>query len=163
MDILLDEETQREIETAEEGEWVPSDEDEAVVEKYLRALRYYREEIEAVEQKAMAERDRIEAWRLAQSDKAQRSVDYLTFRLKQFSLSVGKKRRTSPNGTLSWAKGRQRVEVSDDFCAKHSDAPWVRWKAEPDKKAILDHIKETGEIPEGADLVTGEDTFKVVN
>jgi len=176
---IIDETTASEVEAAlalrdggletEPPPWEPSDEDEDLVERYLRGLRFYRGEVAEILAKAQDEIDlakaeiaRIEAWREKALRSPHGSVDYLTARLQQFSESVGHKRRKSPNGTIGWRKGRKRVEIlADDFCDQHADEPWVRWKAEPDKKAIMDHIKETGEIPEGADLVTAPDTFVI--
>jgi len=185
---LLDEETVAEIEEAfpghesdpvftemvVPGEWMPSDEDEATVDRYLRALRYFRgerdrvqtavkEERERLQAAMMAEEERLVEWETKHSRKAVRGIAFLEYRLRLFSESVGRTKRVSPAGTLSWRKGSHSVEIADPeaFCEKHAGTELVRVKAEPNRTAIKQHATATGEIPEGADIVRGPDTFKI--
>ena len=167
-DFGVHEDVQAEIETdAQAGvgalayEWTPSDEDEATVERYLSALRYYREElVNADRLYALALAD-LQERDLAFRKDAVGAVAYLEARLRQFSECVGRVRRKSPSGTIGWTKGKLRIEVDEEFCERHADSPFVRWKSEPDKVAIKEAIEDTGEIPEGADQVRGEDTFNI--
>jgi hypothetical protein len=56
------------------------------------------------------------------------------------------------------------VEVADpEGFVERAPAALVRTKVtrEPDKRAILELVRTTGEIPEGVELVRGDDTFKV--
>jgi len=159
-DELVDIET---ISASEADLWASEAEDEATIERYLRAYRYYQGEASRIQAAAQAERDRIDVWESRKLAQAVRPLEFLTFRLKQFSEATGKARRTSPNGTLAWRKGAERVEIENPtvFCALHRDTPLVRVKSEPDKAAIKAAIKASGEIPEGADLVRGEDAFRI--
>jgi hypothetical protein len=157
---LIDEETMSEAITGEiEEEGGIS---EATIDRYLRALRHYQGDIDAANRLAQAEVDRVEAWRTAELAKSQRAVDYLTARLKQHSQGTGAARRSSPNGVLSWTRGRVHIEIiAEDFCDRHADSEFVRHRMEPDKTAITAHIEETGVIPYGCDRVRGEDKFKI--
>ena len=82
-----------------------------------------------------------------------------------------------PNGRVTTTKGRERVEIEDEEKFLY----WVEKKLEESpsdidasellteqspkisKKGILKHLKLTGELPEGVDLVRGEDklSFKI--
>jgi phage host-nuclease inhibitor protein Gam len=142
--------------------WEPSQEDEETVERYLRALRFYRAEVADVNRLADMEIERIEERRAHFLRSAQGAVAYLEARLRQFSECVGRKRRKSVNGTIGWRKAPHRVVIEDDdyFCSR-AEEEFVRTTVAPDKKAIADHIRSTGDVPEGADWVRGEDSFKI--
>ena len=139
--------------------------DEATVERYLRAVRYYRQEAQRVLDAAQAERERVAAWEERHLRAAQRSLDYLEMVLRHFSEATGRARRTSPNGTLAWRRQPERVEIADPaaFCANPENEAegFVRVRKEPDRAAIKTAIKARGILPEGADLVRGEDKFVV--
>lgn len=175
-DFLLDDATEAELDEAIDiaddcgsdpyppfDQWEPSDEDEAKVDRYLRALRYYRAERDKVAAAAQAERERIDEWERKHARKPDGAIAYLETVLRLFSEAVGKKKRVSPSGTLSWRKGRERVVVEDvdAFCARHAGSDLVRTKAEPDKSTIIARVKAGGEIPEGADIQRGDDTFVI--
>lgn len=166
-DYLMDQETEAEITEAVEAEtvsdtpWTPSPEDEDRVEHYLRALRYYRAEEERVKAAALAECERIGEWERKHLRTPRGAIDYLTHQLEMFSEATGRGKHDSPNGTLRWRKGRERIEIEneDAFCDSHGDTNLVRRTATPDKGAIKAYIQATGEIPDGADIVRGHDVF----
>ncbi len=69
-----------------------------------------------------------------------------------------------PAGELQARKGPDSVEITDlgRFLDAQADgSPLVRVKREPDKPAVLRHVKDTGELPEGVTYVEGEVAFKV--
>lgn len=187
---LLDEETVAEIEEAFPGDesdpvtemvvpgkWMPSEEDEATVDRYLRGLRYFRGEMDRVQTSVKEERERLQAammaeeerlveWETKHSRKAVKGIAFLEYRLRLFSESVGRTKRVSPAGTLSWRKGSHSVVIEDEeqWAKDHKDgdlAEFVRTKFRPRKKEIGDYIKATGDIPEGVEWVRGPDTFKI--
>jgi hypothetical protein len=149
--------------TSDVADTMPTLEDEAQVDRYLRALRFYTDDLNAANALADAEVARIEEWRTKQTSNAQGAVGYLTARLQQFSEFVGRTKRTSPNGVLKWAKARERVVIDDVdyFCTQWSDSGFVRVKIEPDKAAVMAHVKAHGTEPEGASIERGDDTFKI--
>ena len=176
--LLFDETTATEIDGANlllgdtpPEPWVPGPGDEAEADRYLRGFRYYTELLAAQTANADAQADaeiaRIEAWRDAQTRDARNAIAYCTHMLRSFSDAVGRVKRTSPAGTIKWRKGSKYIVVDDPatFCVAHAGTPLVRIKPapdpEPDKTAIRDHIKSTGDIPDGADEVRGDDTFVI--
>jgi len=64
------------------------------------------------------------------------------------------------NGTIKRIAPRLSIEITDESKIPEK---YIRRteKISPDKKAILDHVKETGEIIDGADLVEGEESWKI--
>lgn len=162
---LIEDEELAVIEEEAAAEAAPSwaNEDEAVVERYLRAYRYYGQEAERIAEAAKAERERIQEWESKMLARVDRPLAYLAARLQMFSEATGRGKRTSPHGTLKWRKMPERVEIPDAaaFCEAHRGTCLVRVKEEPDKVNIKGHIKATGEVPEGADLVRDEDKFVI--
>lgn len=143
-------------------EWTPSPQDEDKVERYKRAVRYFRAELQRVELVATAERERIEAWRKKHARDAEGALGYLEHQLRLFSEKQDRARHDSPNGVLKWVKGRERVEIADEdaFC-RQCDERFVRITAAPARDAIMAAVKNGEPIPDGADIVRGDDTFKV--
>ncbi|HAM56057.1 MAG TPA: hypothetical protein DCQ64_11885 [Candidatus Rokubacteria bacterium] len=137
--------------------------DEATIERYLRAVRHYRQEAQRVKDAAQAERERVAAWEERHLKIAQRPLEYLEMVLRHFSSATGRARRTSPNGTLSWRRQPERVEIADPeaFCADPENAGFVRVRKEPDKAKIKAQVKATGDLPEGVELVRDEDKFLI--
>lgn len=67
-------------------------------------------------------------------------------------------------GVVKSTAGRERVVIDDPdvFVFAHGDdSPFVRVKREPALKAVLDHVKACGEVPEGAQLQRSEATYAV--
>uniref|UniRef100_A0A6M3LLT9 Putative host-nuclease inhibitor protein n=1 Tax=viral metagenome TaxID=1070528 RepID=A0A6M3LLT9_9ZZZZ len=151
------------ISASEADLWASEAEDEATIERYLRAYRYYQAEASRIQAAAQAERNRIDAWELKKLAHPTRASEFLTFRLRQFSEAIGKSTRISPNGSLSWRRQPEHVEIADTdaFIAAHRGTGFVRVKEEVDKSAIKAAVKATGELPEGAELVRGEDKFVI--
>ena len=148
-------------------EFEPSADDEAEVERYLRAFRHYTDQLAdmsiSVDAQADHEIRRIEQWRDQQTRGTRNALAYLKHRLQQFSEAVNRVKVVSPCGTLKWAKGREHIEIenADNFCAANADTPFVTFKASVSKKEIMAHFKATGEIIPGTDVVRSESTFKV--
>ena len=69
------------------------------------------------------------------------------------------------NATLSSVRGRERVEVHDvdalGLWNNTNQQALVEYTPKPLKTDILAYIKDTGELPNGVELVRGEDSFKV--
>lgn len=134
-------------------------------EAHLRALGHWRYEVEQINAHAKKEIDRINEWRDEEVAKLQKKIAWHESGLIAFLQVQGKKTIKLINGTLKRIKGRDRVDVLDADAltkwAESNGANLLRVKVEPDKKAIMDHIKNTGELPDGVDVVTGEDSFKI--
>jgi|TARA_R110001583_G_scaffold156401_1_gene308107 hypothetical protein len=108
---------------------------------------------------------RLEDWKEKEGAKLQRQRSWLERGLRAFLEGADKQSITLINGKLSIRKGRERIVVEDEaaFVMSMQETEFVseRFLHKPDKKAILAHIKATGEIPEGVDLVVSDDSFTV--
>jgi len=138
--------------------------DEEQAERHLDWLRYRNGLIDEISQRMDAEISRLEARKAQLLSGHRQRAEYLEASLKKHLWESGKKRIDYAYGTLSRRKGREKVEVEDEtaFCFKHGDdTALVATTRRPDKVGIKDHIKKTGEIPDGADLVRGDDTCTI--
>jgi hypothetical protein len=136
-----------------------------LAERHLAAVARFAREQAAFEAHAKQPHDRIDFWLNARVAGLERKATWHRASLNAFLINSGKKTLKLINGTLKLIAGRERVEVADpEHFVAIADEQFVRTKVikEPDKRAILTHIHSTGEIPDGAELVRGDDSFKVV-
>ena len=143
--------------------------DQNQAESHLRALDAWRAQAWQIAEHATREIERAQRWRAEELRKVAPRIEYhesaLTAYVQQATEPGKGKTIRLVNGTLKRVAGRDRVEVSDE-CALEAwgaanDVRIMRVKVEPDKTAIAKHIRDTGELPDGVDVVTGEDTFKI--
>jgi len=157
---------QAEIESEEQGRHIPTaTDDEEQAERYLEWLRYRNGKIDSITRRMDAEIAVLEHRKEQLLKSHLQRVEYLEASLKKHLWESGKKRLDYAYGTLTRRKGRERVVIEDEsaFCFKHGDTPYVATTTtrRPDKAGIKDHITSTGEIPDGADLVRGDDTCTI--
>ena len=157
---------QAEIESEEQGRHIPTaTEDEEQAERYLEWLRYRAGKIDEITRRMDAEIAVLEHRKEQLLKTHINRTEYLEASLKKHLWESGKKRLDYAYGTLTRRKGREKVVIEDEpaFCFKHGDTPYVATTTtrSPDKAGIKDHIKKTGEIPDGADLVRGDDTCSI--
>jgi len=131
---------------------------------FLRAYHHYCREMEACIAGYNSVIADYEAARDQKVEQYERKIGWLKTALHAHYVHSGEKKLDYPDGALSMRKGSERVEIENEvvFTNTHK-LPFVRevYTRKADKAAIKKHIKTTGEIPEGADLVRGEDTFVV--
>lgn len=146
---------------------VNSGSDVETTNKSLRAVAYWRAEKDAIRAQAKAEIERIQRWAQAETERIDRRISWHERGLFELLKSTGKKSMKYAYGTLKWIVGRERVEVEDKDAflnwarSCESRKHLIRVKEEPDKVAIGKFVKDTGEIPDGVDLVTGDDNIKI--
>jgi hypothetical protein len=162
MDAHIDQLLQLSIEEVKVADHFPSAEmDSDVVEDHLRAVAQYHAEIAEIQEHATKEIAKIVRW---QDDQVgainsrtvwhERSIIAWFQRMDKPSLKL-------IGGTIKRTLGRDKVIVED--VEKLSEAfITVKTTRSADKKAIMDSIKATGVFPDGADIETGEDTYKIV-
>ena len=114
---------------------------------------------------AEREQDRVNTWLKSETSRIDRRIVWHEGGLRVFLVQAGKRSLRLINGTLRFLKGRERIDVLDaekflTWAKEHAPA-LIRVKEEADKRAIFDHIKACGEVPEGCDLVVSEDKFQV--
>ena len=164
--VEIDEEEQAERPSAEDPvvNFEDGIADDTQAERYLEWLRYRNGKIVEISQRMDAEIARLKARKGQLLSGHRQRADYLEASLKKYLWERGQKRIDYAYGTLSRRRGRERVEVEDEtaFCFKYGDnADLVATTRRPDKLGIKAHIKSTGDIPDGADLVRGDDTCTI--
>ena len=148
--------------TEEEFEAEALIDSEQRAEDHLRRRAYWAEQRQEKIAHAALEIAKVEAWRDTQTEKIDRHITWHDTGLKAFMWNSGAKTISLVQGTLKRIKGREKVEIIDEEkFLEMAPEQLVRIKRSPDKREILAQIKAGGEIPEGVDLVTGEDSFSV--
>lgn len=138
--------------------------DLADVDRTLRAISWRRRKIAQAEQVANAvierTREHLEAERL------RFDPSYLEERLRGYHearLADDPKAKSLafPAGTLRARKAPDRVEVDEDVFLPVAPDDLVRVKRSPDKTAIAAHVKATGEVLPGVELVAGDVRYSI--
>lgn len=129
-------------------------------EDHLRCLRYWQTQIADIDAHADAEIERIDAWREARQRSAKSKQEYHRRCIEWWFSDDQRKTAKLINGTIKSIRGRERVEITNENAVPQKFLAETT-TTRPDKKLILDTIKSTGEIPDGCDLVRGEDTVKI--
>jgi uncharacterized protein YlzI (FlbEa/FlbD family) len=154
-----------EAELEEAMESVPDIEGASQAGGFLRAMAHY----DAERERCAASYDEVilqyEADKARKLEKIDRQLAWLESALHAHYVHSGEKKLDYPDGTMTLRKGRESVVVEDPeaFCDKHIRADYVTMKTvlSPNKKAIMEIVKNGGEIPEGADIVRGPHTFVI--
>jgi hypothetical protein len=106
----------------------------------------------------------VEEYRANELARLDKKRGWLVFNLDGFMRSTGEKTLRLPHGSLKLRKGRDKVAVValEEFLKVGSKLKLVRSVPEqitPDIQAIVNHIKTTGEIPAGVQLIPADVRF----
>jgi|TARA_R100000482_G_C5128843_1_gene150542 hypothetical protein len=145
------------------------DMNEVQVDAILHVIEKENERISEINSQAKEQIDKIKQWQESIIEKRQKRIDRLTETLYAFFLHKKNENPTVktisfPNGTLKARKQQPLliIEDRDEFFRALGDKQElvrVVTKYDPDKKAIMKYIKETGEVPQGVSLESRDDKF----
>ena len=133
-------------------------------EDHLRLVAYWRQQRQERQTHARMQSDRVALWLEREQERIDRRIAWHEAALQGFLWQTGKKSVRLIHGAIRRIKGRERVEVTDEETfLSHASMDLIREQTlrQPNKKAVLAHIRQTGEIPAGIDLVCGDDTIKI--
>jgi hypothetical protein len=107
--------------------------------------------------------DEIEQWRERKTQQHQGQIDFLSARMAGYLKQQQLKSLHLPSGTIGLRKQQSKIEIvdSDKF---YESVPsellrYVPESFEPDLKKIREHIKTTGEVLVGLDVIEQEPKF----
>lgn len=134
-------------------------------ESHLRSLARLRTDHAEIEERFDTEIARLMARADQTLERLRKRQAWHEGALKAYFVRKGEKRLVLANATLSSVRGRERVEVHDvdalGLWNNTNQQALVEYTPKPLKTDILAYIKDTGELPNGVELVRGEDSFKV--
>lgn len=151
-------------------EEIPEDqlrpEDLEQAEYHAKIARRVAADLHAVEAHAQAQIAEIQAWHDRQTVRLNRQLNWRKDALRYFLAGSNKKTIDLVNATIRRRAGRSSIQVEDpdaffQYVDREHLEDLVRVRREPEKKAIQDHLKKTGELPAGVTVVTGEESFSV--
>lgn len=137
------------------------------IDHYLEALAERERTIAENRRVADARKAMIEQWLQSENTRIEREAFWLTRQIEAFAAEYDygkKKSRNLPHGTFGVRRSPDRLEVNDEaaaleYAATHGIAGAI--KRSILKTPLLKHLKETGDIPDGCELLEGTDTFYV--
>lgn len=136
----------------------------ADVDKRLRALRYWNQQLFYVDDLVEQEMHRIGIWQQRQTERIRKRMRWNEEALRLYMEAQGLKTLDLPSGTLRMRAGRDRVDVVlpetfIDWAEKSGHEDLVRVKKDVDKTATMAYVKKTGEEPPGIEVKRGDDSF----
>jgi len=118
-----------------------------------------------ITQQAQLEVSVITEWRDKKTAEIDRQIEYLKSRLKAYLTELNVKTLELPHGILKFRKNPDRVTITDMEIFMKNAMPEtvtvIPEQVRPDLTKIKAHIKSTGEIPSGVELITGENNFTI--
>lgn len=133
-------------------------------EKHVFHLARIERQCAADAEQVKALQARWQRWLKRRQELADRQRAWHEAGLHAWMVNNGTKTLDLVNGTVRVVKGQPKVVIEDEKAfVETADPQFVRTKVtrEPDKKAIAQFIKDTGEIPDGTDWVVGDDHVTV--
>ena len=130
----------------------------------VKRIAQHRRRQAEVDELYQAELYRLKAWKQKQDEKEQASIDYFENILKPWAQEQGKS-VSLPSGRVRFRKMQDKFIYDDQAVmawAKEHLPEAIRVKEELEKKAIKDHVKATGELPDGLTIEQQEPKFEVV-
>ena len=123
-------------------------------------LIYLQDRMTEIESLYQQELDHLEKWKQHRIGILQRQYDYLSRSLESWLMVSNQKTANLPHGTLQFRRQPVRVEVLDEETIIRL-GEFIRIKQTIDKAAIKKHYVQTGEIPDGVDIVEQEPKFSI--
>lgn len=138
---------------------------DVAIDRYLEALAERERAIQENGDVADRRKAMIDAW-LADANRGhEREVRWLRHLIA--SLAEGydfgkKKSRSLPSGTFGYRSKPATLEIVDmDAAVAFAEAHGLEVKRSVNKTPLLNHMKETGTVPDGTEYVDGSETFFV--
>lgn len=142
-------------------------EGQTTANKYLYVIAKLRNEIEDVKKVGQDQIESAQAYIDRQSNKREKTIDFLSERLHLFMMGQDQKTISLPNGDLKMRAKQDKVHIPDQTVV-------IEWAEKTGTTSILNHkttvflaevkryIKETGDIPDGVEVESQEPSFSVV-
>ena len=133
---------------------------ESRAEDHLRALTYHRQRLDEIQEHAQAEIEKITRWEEQETARVLRRCTWHESSLGAWIKAIGAKTVNLINGKVKVVKGRRKVEIVDEALVP---AEYLREQVTrtPDKKAILAALEKNGEIVDGTEVITGDDSVAI--
>jgi hypothetical protein len=131
-------------------------------ENHLRHLAHWRLEQQKIRDHANAQIEKIRDWEAIQLKKTGNRIRWHEGGLRGFLYHTGKKTLKLVNGILKKRAGSKSIVIEDPkaFCESAlEEFVTTTITKSPSKKAIMAHFKESGEIIDGTDVITGDDSY----
>jgi len=144
-------------------------EGQTTANKYLYVISKLRNEIEKVKAVGQDQIESAQAYIDRESNKREKTIDFLSERLHLFMMGQDQKTISLPNGDLKMRARQDKVQVVDEekvlawIKSGSSDFDsMLRIKEMINKAEMKKYIKETGDIPDGVEVESQEPSFSVV-
>jgi phage host-nuclease inhibitor protein Gam len=141
--------------------------DKLRADQLLMAITVLERKLDEVNELSDKEFALIKEFQTGESEKLNKKISWLKWNLEQFILSTDDKTINLPHGQLKIRLGRDKIEVADmdKFLKTAAERGFLRTipeSYEPDLRAIVEHVRRTGEIPPGVELIPAQTKFSCI-
>ena len=147
----------------EQGEFISVDDPQVLFAKFLWRIKYLEDEIGQYKSTAEKLTQEIETWLGHKSNQKQSQIDFLSGRMEEYLRTREIKSMSLPAGIVGLRKQQDKIEITNEVLFyEKADASLIRKipeTQEPDLKKIKEQIKQTGEVPDGVDVVSQDSKF----
>jgi len=141
--------------------------DKLRADQFLMAITVLERKLDEVNELSDKEFALIKEFQTGESEKLNKKISWLKWNLEQFIRSTDDKTINLPHGQLKIRLGRDKIEVADmdKFLKTAAERGFLRTipeSYEPDLQAIVGHVRRTGEIPPGVELIPAQTKFSCI-
>ncbi|HEY5534913.1 MAG TPA: host-nuclease inhibitor Gam family protein [Ignavibacteria bacterium] len=146
-----------------EADLAKTDSPEVVYAKFLWVIKMKVQAIEKIKTTAEKLIQDIQDWQDRKSLQHQGQIDFLSGKMEGYLRQQQLKSLQLPSGVVGLRKQQPKIEIVDsDKFYENADESILRKipeSFEPNLKAIKEKLKETGEIPQGVDVIEQDSKF----
>ena len=151
-----------EAETAEEKQRIEVDKLRA--DQLLSAIAVLEAQVDDANRLADDEIKLVEEYRTMELARLNKKISWLAWNAEQFIRSTGEKTIRLPHGIIKLRMSRERIEITDlqrflNVKANQRFLKIIPESYQPELQVVHSHIKATGELPVGVNLIPGEVKF----
>ncbi|MBU1064434.1 host-nuclease inhibitor Gam family protein [bacterium] len=123
-------------------------------------MLYLEDRMSEIESLYRRELQHLDSWKQRRTGILQRQYDFFSRSLESWLMASNQKTANLPHGILQFRRQPVRVEVLDEETIIRL-GEFIRTKLTVDKAAIKKHYVQTGEIPDGVEIVEQEPKFSI--
>ena len=133
------------------------------LDKFLWVIKLKEAELEKCKDLANESITKTQNWLNSKEQKICSTIEYLSGQMRNYLKSQKLKTLSLPMGTIGFRKQPDTLEIIDESAFFENALPeLIRHIPEsftPDLKAIKEHIKLTGDLPDGIEIKTKDEKF----
>lgn len=136
---------------------------ETRINKFLFVIKLKESELKKCELLAQDTFTKTQSWLDSRRERIISTIEYLTRQMQNYLRTQNQKTMSLPNGSIGFRKQPDSIEITNEELFLSNAGPdllkHIPEKYQPDLNAIKKHLKLTGDLPDGVELISKGDKF----